>query len=57
MSRLQDLARHQGAAAAGLAVGGLLWGLYWVPLRLLERLGMGGAWPGAGTASARDAPE
>ena len=47
MSRLQDLARHQGAAAAGLAVGGLLWGLYWVPLRLLERLGMGGAWPGA----------
>ena len=46
MSRLQDLARHQGAAAIGLAVGGLFWGLFWVPLRALEQLGMGGAWPG-----------
>ncbi len=46
MSRLQDLAHHQGAAAVGLAIGGLFWGIYWVPLRILEQIGMGGAWPG-----------
>lgn len=47
MPRLADIARHTGAAAIGLAISGVLWGLYWVPLRWLSGLGMGGAWPGA----------
>ena len=47
MNRLHDIARNPAAAAVGLAVGGLFWGLYWMPLRALSELGMGGAWPGA----------
>jgi drug/metabolite transporter (DMT)-like permease len=47
MPRLSEIARHTGAAAIGLAIGGAFWGLYWVPLRWLAGLGMGGAWPGA----------
>jgi drug/metabolite transporter (DMT)-like permease len=47
MNRLHDIASRPAAAAFGLAIGGLFWGLYWVPLRVLSDLGMGGAWPGA----------
>lgn len=47
MSRLQEIAHRPASAAVGLAIGGLMWGLYWIPLRYLSGLGMDGAWPGA----------
>jgi len=31
----------------GIVVGGALWGLFWVPVRWLEQIGLEGAWPGA----------
>ena len=33
-------------ASIGLVVGGALWGLYWLPLRALEDLGLPGGWAG-----------
>ena len=34
------------AASLGLAAGGVLWGLFWIPVRFLEEAGLAGAWPG-----------
>lgn len=34
------------AASLGLAAGGVFWGLFWIPVRYLEELGLHGAWPG-----------
>lgn len=31
----------------GIVAGGALWGLFWLPIRWLEQLGLEGAWPGA----------
>lgn len=33
-------------ASLGIALAGVLWGLIWYPIRLLEGYGVGGAWPG-----------
>ena len=35
-----------GRASAALALGGALWGLYWIPLRWLGGQGASGLWPG-----------
>jgi drug/metabolite transporter (DMT)-like permease len=32
-------------ASAGLVLGGALWGLFWLPARAFERIGLDGAWP------------
>lgn len=37
---------RRGRASAALAVGGALWGLYWIPLRWLASAGVEGLWPG-----------
>lgn len=39
--------RPEKLASIGLVVGGALWGLFWIPMRLIEGLGVGGAWPAA----------
>jgi len=33
--------------SAAILLGGALWGLFWVPVRALGELGLGGAWPAA----------
>lgn len=33
-------------ASIGVVVGGALWGLFWVPVRMFEDMGLTGAWPG-----------
>jgi len=35
------------APSAALVVGGILWGLLWIPLRALGDAGISGGWPGA----------
>ncbi len=32
--------------SVGLVVGGILWGIFWIPLRALDEAGISGAWPG-----------
>lgn len=39
-----DEARTQRRAAAALFLGASIWGLYWIPLRELHRMGIEGAW-------------
>jgi len=34
------------SASIGLVFGGVLWGLFWLPVRLLAQAGFEGAWPG-----------
>lgn len=33
-------------ASLGLAIGGVLWGLFWLPIREISGFGITGAWPG-----------
>ncbi len=33
-------------ASLAVVAGGALWGLYWVPIRMFEELGLTGVWPG-----------
>lgn len=33
-------------ASIAVVIGGAFWGLFWVPIRALEALGLTGAWPG-----------
>ena len=35
------------SATVGIAVGGAVWGIYWIPLRLLDAGGITGAWAGS----------
>lgn len=44
MARHTALGREARAIAA-LALGGVLWGLYWIPLRALDAAGVSGGWP------------
>ncbi|MCE3028449.1 DMT family transporter [Salinicola sp. DM10] len=37
-------ARRTRLAAAGILFAGALWGLYWIPIRRLEALALGGVW-------------
>ena len=39
--------KSQLVPSLALIVGGILWGLFWIPLRALDDLGIGGGWPGA----------
>ncbi len=35
-----------GTASIALVCGGMLWGLYWIPIRLFQSFGLDGPWPG-----------
>ncbi|MEM9011070.1 MAG: DMT family transporter [Pseudomonadota bacterium] len=39
-------ARIQTTASIALVVGGMLWGLYWIPVRFFAAGGLPGPWPG-----------
>ncbi len=40
-------ARPDFLPSLGIALGGVLWGLFWLPIRALGERGLEGAWPGA----------
>lgn len=40
-------ARPDILPSLGIVLGGLLWGLFWLPVRALGEYGLEGAWPGA----------
>ena len=45
MSTLQLLRDgHQGLARAACLLGGVVWGVYWIPLRAIDAVGISGAW-------------
>jgi len=38
--------RTEITASIGLVIGGMMWGLFWMPVRLIAGLGLPGAWAG-----------
>ncbi len=46
MQRLHAIVSRPESASIALVFGGALWGLFWVPMRLLQGVGLHGAWPG-----------
>lgn len=46
MNRLRAAVARPETASAALVLGGALWGVIWLPLRLLADMGLDGAWPG-----------
>ncbi len=38
--------KSETTAGLALLLGGAMWGLYWIPVRALEALGLTGSWPG-----------
>jgi len=47
MANRAPAARPALLPSAGIVLGGMLWGLFWVPVRALGALGLEGAWPSA----------
>ena len=44
MARLSTTPKESWAASLAVAVSGAVWGVYWLPLRHLERAGLSGSW-------------
>ena len=44
----EDRSRHPDLLPSiAIVVGGMMWGLFWIPIHAIGRLGLTGAWPGA----------
>ena len=48
MTQLQTTPVQSWAASLSVALCGAVWGVYWLPLRYLERVGLSGSWATAG---------